>query len=205
GWPGDGRAVARMPQQGSVIGGLGPRAAPREPSADVDRVDSTHCERMDVGREVARAIATGIAQNEATGTARAHRPTRADGAPDAVASTATPEPLHGGITDDIELPEPDPAEAEEARLAADALALRRQQALAALREQVRPDPAQLDAIQGVVDEMNAELAAIAGDLLALVESGEEPTRLDWMIFAADFLDVFIDAETGLAGALSDEQ
>lgn len=202
GWLGSVFVGASMLLVGVVIGGLGPRAALREARAELAQVDPKRCERMAVGREVARAIATGIAQNEATGTARSVRPPRAEVPPEGV---TPPAPARDPATDAVDLPEPDPAEAERARIAADTLDLRRQQALAALREQVRPTPGQLDTIERVVDGMNDELAVIADDLIALIESGEEPTRLDWMIFAADLLDVFIDAETGLADALTDDQ
>lgn len=190
---------------GVVIGGVGPRAALREARAELARVDPKRCERAAVGREVARAIATGIAKNDA---ARATRPRPAPPPvePEApVASTAPPESPATAITGSIELPAPDPAEAEEARLAADTLDLRQRQAFAAFVEQARPSAAQLAAIEDVVDAMNAELAVVAEDLFALVASGEEPTRLDWMVFASDFLDVFIEAEMSLSESLTDEQ
>ena len=65
--------------------------------------------------------------------------------------------------------------------------------------------AQLANIDAAVETMNASLSVLADELVATLESGEEPSRRDAMAFAADALDTLINAEDQIYDALTPEQ
>ena len=87
----------------------------------------------------------------------------------------------------------------------DALALRRAQAMAALKEQAGASDEQMKSVEGAVDAMNGNLRALAEEFVATIEEGTEPSRRDMMLFAADTLDVLIETEDALYQALPEGQ
>lgn len=97
------------------------------------------------------------------------------------------------------------SDAEGLQAARTALELRRAQARQALVEGAEPSDAQLETIDAAVETMNASLSVLADELVATLESGEEPSRRDAMAFAADALDTLINAEDQIYDALSPEQ
>ncbi|MBW2258030.1 MAG: hypothetical protein JRI25_25980 [Deltaproteobacteria bacterium] len=85
------------------------------------------------------------------------------------------------------------------------MALRRVQARAALLEDADPDDEQLDAFDDAVADMNVALREIAEDVVDRVNEFGEPTRREMMIFAADTLDVLIEAEERMVSTLDEDQ
>ena len=186
---------------GFLLGGIGPRAQLRTLEASVDHLAEEKCEKT-VGRDLAAMF--GAARRNNAGSDKPYTPParfeRVQGEPEGEVEPALVEPE--------EATEPvDPAERmeDELEMARTALDLRRTQAMAALIEDADPSDEQLDAIDAAVDQMNVELEDLAADLISLVNSGEEPSRSEMMIFAADALDVMITAEESIAGQLSDDQ
>lgn len=102
-------------------------------------------------------------------------------------------------------PRPTYGGSDEALSAArDAMALRQRQAWAALEEQARPNREQMADIESALDDMNAELRLLAEDFVARIRDGE-PSRRDAMLFAADTLDVLLEADERLFSALDEDQ
>lgn len=87
----------------------------------------------------------------------------------------------------------------------DAMSLRQTQARAALDEEASPSDEQWDAIDGAIQDMNVNLQALAGELVDTLGSGEEPSRREAMLFAADTLDVMLEADDRLYESLTAEQ
>ncbi|MBK9365579.1 MAG: ABC transporter permease subunit [Deltaproteobacteria bacterium] len=94
------------------------------------------------------------------------------------------------------------ADTEGLSAARTALELRRAQARQALVEGAEPSEAQLANIDAAVETMNASLSVLADELVATLESGEEPSRRDAMAFAADALDTLINVEDQIYDALT---
>jgi hypothetical protein len=119
-------------------------------------------------------------------------PDDTDAPPVAVASDAPPDapPM------DIE---------QEVSAAKTALEARRTQARAALIEDAGLDDAQLAAIDEATAVMNAELMALTDDLVADIQQNGQPSRRDTMVYAAEALDVMINAEDRMNAALDDTQ
>lgn len=86
-----------------------------------------------------------------------------------------------------------------------ALDVRRTQARAALIEDADPSEEQLAAIDEAMSTMSGELGALTEELTAQLNEGGEPSRRDSMVFAAEALDVLINAEDRMAGILTEEQ
>ncbi len=88
--------------------------------------------------------------------------------------------------------------------AREAMALRRVQARAALEEDAWPDDEQLDEFDLAVGAMNDDLTDLAeGFVEGLAE--RDPSRREMMVFAADVLDVFIEADDHIASTFDAEQ
>ena len=69
----------------------------------------------------------------------------------------------------------------------------------------KPSDDQWDQIDDAVARMNDDLAALADGFASQIVEGEQPNRRDAMIFAADTLDVLIEADDAIWSTLSPEQ
>jgi hypothetical protein len=163
---------------GLALGGLGPREELR-----TARAEAREAKRAPggAGREIARIF---------------------QGRP--VPEAEAPEPAE--VPDDVVEPDdrpraPDPETREAMR---EAMRVRQELARAALVEDAEPTDAQLDDLDAVVADMNAELRALATDFVGQFAEAD-PTRRDMMVFAADTLDVLIETEDRLAATLTEEQ
>ena len=88
----------------------------------------------------------------------------------------------------------------------DALELRHTQARQALSEQARLSESQLQHVDRIVEDMNADLAALADGFVAHIqETGGQPGRRESMLFARDSIDVLVSAEDELWGSLEPGQ
>lgn len=97
---------------------------------------------------------------------------------------------------------PSPAEAADA--AAAALDARAAQARAALLEQADPDDAQLAAVDAAIDEMNRQLKAQVDAFVETALGSGDFDRRELMDFAAESLDVVIEADDRIRDALGPE-
>jgi hypothetical protein len=177
---------------GLVAGGVGPRAEVRSLREQVSELEERPCERG-TGRQIAQVF----------GGRAWEAPRPAPGG----AEPAGEEPA--GEEHEVELDlggegeQPDGP--ENLDMMKEALLLRRSQALAALREQAGASDEQMEKVDAIVDDMNASLRALAEEFVQTVQDGQEPSRRDLMLFASDTLDVLIEAEDSLYGALPPEQ
>jgi hypothetical protein len=110
-----------------------------------------------------------------------------------------------GDRDEDELPEE--WDEEDVRRELDALVtaqdLRRTQARAALVEQADPTDDELETFDQTMEAMNDELMGLTEELVQQLESGEEITRHDMMTYAADLLDVMLEADENVAGVVGE--
>lgn len=178
---------------GLVLGGLGPRGRVRDLEQRVTELRRT--QSRDVGRRIFGEVFA----------------PRVDAPPDA--PPAEPEP-DAAEPDPSPAPDPSPGaerprvrgpDVAEAQRMKDGLDLRRAQAAAALREQAEATDEQMDEVDRIVADMNADLTSLAEEFVASVNAGEEPTRRDMMSFAADTLDVLMATEDALTGVLDPAQ
>ncbi|MBW1877362.1 MAG: hypothetical protein JRJ84_03275 [Deltaproteobacteria bacterium] len=176
---------------GIVLGGLFPRAEVRELRLQMADWEQQEC-RTPVGRELATLLTRPpLPQPEPAPVPEGwEEPERDD-------PTLAPE--------ETDLPEPDLDPEEGIEVMKEALALRRVQARAALLEDADPDDEQLDAFDDAVADMNVALREIAEDVVDRVNEFGEPTRREMMIFAADTLDVLIEAEERMVSTLDEDQ
>ena len=86
-----------------------------------------------------------------------------------------------------------------------ALELRRTQALAALEQEGDLDDQQMEDFESTLDEMNRSIREMTEEMVDQLNDGEEPTRRQMMKFAADGLDVFIEADETLSEILDADQ
>ncbi len=189
---------------GLALGGLAPRAQLRALQAQVAELeDQPRCEGSGIGREIAsafrgRPLEAALEEDEVAAIEQARR------------EEAGPPPDEEGVHFEFNVGEgeepPSPEDVREGlQMAKDAMAMRQAQARAALDEQARPTEEQWREIDAAIDRMNDDLKALADDFVAGFADGREPTRRDAMIFAADTLDVLIEADDAIWGTLSEDQ
>jgi hypothetical protein len=189
---------------GLVVGGLGPRAQVR--ALEKQLAEAEECPTSTMGTELANVFRGRPWDGD--------RPPPAPApVPDPVPEAPEPEPEEEGgfqITfgdDGGEDPESMTKEDidQQLVLAREAMELRYAQAREALIQDADPTEEQLAAIDDAMAMMNDDLAALATELTAVINNGEEPTRRETMEFAADTLDVLLGAEDSLTAALSEDQ
>ena len=189
---------------GLALGGLAPRAENRSLRMQVDELQDRECGGNGVGREIAAAV-----QGEPWKAALEDDAVEAiDRGREAEAEEEEEEEEEGvrfefDVGDGDEL-EPETVE-EGIQMAKDAMSLRQTQARAALDEQAAPSDGQWDAIDAAIDDMNADLAAISQDFVDQVGDGGEPSRREALLFASETLDVILDADDRIYGALDADQ
>jgi hypothetical protein len=185
---------------GLVLGGLGPRSEVRALKAQLEEVET--CETSGIGRQLASAFQGRPWQGRGEDTeVRVERAPEVQ--PVAEGREATPQiQLDFGGEDGG----PQPEDMEQGmEMMRDAMSLRQTQARAALDEEASPSDEQWDAIDGAIQDMNADLQDLAGELVDTLGSGQEPTRREAMLFAADTLDVMLEADERLYESLTPDQ
>lgn len=190
---------------GVVAGGLGPRAELRTLRAELLEAERTAAQ---AGRRSATSELTDLLVGGVRSSADPERPHRGSEERGAPAPQAEPEELaEDGLPVGEARDEVQPAEEGASRfeLMADALELRRAQARAALVEDARPTPEQLDQIEQALVEMNEELEGFARELVALSAEGREPGRRDAMRLGLDALDLLVVTEDRMLEALDPDQ
>ncbi|MCK6516505.1 hypothetical protein L6R46_15805 [Myxococcota bacterium] len=195
---------------GLVLGGVGPRAEVAELQEQIEDLEDNDC-GPGLRSELAQLLAAGAGRRAPTPPAD---PALKFGDPEEIAAKnpevaeavaegeAAREEVGAGMS---EAAREVASDAEGLQAARTALELRRAQARQALVEGAEPSDAQLERIDAAVDTMNASLSVLADELVATLESGEEPSRRDAMAFAADALDTLINAEDQIYDSLSPEQ
>lgn len=193
---------------GLVIGGIGPRAQVR--SLEQQLAEANECPTSTMGSEIANVFRGRPWEDEQRPRRRVRKIETPDPKPVAESAEAGEEPKddEGGIRfefgDGEKTMTPDELEAN-LDLAREALEIRYAQAREALLQDADPTPEQVQAIDDAMGRMNDDLLTLAHELTDTVNSGEEPTRRDTMAFAAETLDVLLQAEDDLRGALSEDQ
>ena len=115
-----------------------------------------------------------------------------------VAQTVNPD----GDTDPVESPTPfDDMAAFDAAVSAQRM--RAAQSRQALREQANLDEGDMRDVDEIVDEMNQLLAEYADELLAMVESGEEPEPLEFLELSHEVTGILYDGQAALEGVIGD--
>lgn len=189
-------AAALMLVVGLIAGGVGPRAEVRELRDQVKALEERPCAKGS-GRQIANVFGGrpwGSTPSESS------KENPRDQEPDAEEPKDRDVEVKIGNGKDLDEPSD-----EDIGLVKDALALRRTQAMAALREQAGASEEQMKTVEAAVDTMNTNLRSLAEEFVETVKAGEDPSRRDMMLFAADTLDVLIETEDALYGALPAEQ
>lgn len=172
---------------GAVIGAAPLRAEARRLQARIEEVERRNC-GPGVGSDLGRML-RGVGSSDPSARPKVILPPETDtDAPRVVESRPDPDERGRGR-----------------RMAKAALELRRTQARAALEEQVSPSDAQLDSFDAAIDQMNGELTELADELAARLEGGEMPSRHDQLAFAADALDILVEADANLRASLDPDQ
>jgi hypothetical protein len=94
--------------------------------------------------------------------------------------------------------------AEQLDLLVTAQDLRRAQARAALVEQADPTDTELIAFDDAITRMNTDLKGLTDELLEQVNTDEDITRHDMMTYAADVLDIMIEADEAIVASLDED-
>jgi hypothetical protein len=185
---------------GLVVGGIGPRAEVRSLQARVAELEDRGGRSRNVGRQIFGEV---------------FRPRVEAQAPPADATAPDPVPEDpdqaevrrpsGREDPDVDEPAAAESRAEGAQRMKDALELRRTQARAALREQAGASDDQMDEVDRIVDDMNAELQTLAQAFVDQVGEGGEPDRHDMMEFASDTLQVLLSTEDAMSQVFDPDQ
>ncbi len=186
---------------GLILGGLPARSEIRAVRAEVRRLEKRDC---GVGGDLASMFGARPMIGAARPAEPQAQPAPAPAPPtDAGAAVGLKVEVHRSA-DDIHGRAEGPR--NELRLMREGLDLRRTQARAALMEEANPEPEQLRTFDASIEEMNHELRDLAQVFVRdIAGSGEEPSRHELMVFAADTLDVLITAGDAMRGSFSEEQ
>lgn len=189
---------------GLVLGGLGPRAELRQTKDELFELRRKGMDRGRVRNELVDLVANGFARQPAPTPPQIERTMPSQDEPP---SWTEDEPVReDGVNvewdfgEDVEPPE-DPVEA-----AREVMELRRTQARAALMEDIDPSPTQEAEMDRILDDMNGRLQGLAEDIVAEFQAGPDASqRRVFMEFAAEGLDIVMEAEDGLLGTMTPEQ
>ena len=193
---------------GLALGGLSPRAELRALQDQVSALEEQKdCEGgRGIGREIAsafrgRPIEAALEEDEVAAIDRAREQEEVDEPEEEDDDGVN---FEFTIGEDGEEPTPENME-EGLQMAKDAMAMRQAQAEAALQDQIEPTEEQWEVIDGAIDQMNDDLKALADGFVGTIQDGQEPSRREAMIFAADTLDVLLSADDTIYGSLTDDQ
>jgi len=194
---------------GLMVGGVGPRGEVRELQARLDAAEECAPSDNQVGKQLAEALSGrswegALDDQERANLDRAVRDRdRFDRDPDLIdEEPPADEPEFEPEAFDPE----DPEDVEQGlEYAKTGMALRSAQAQQALEEQAELSDEQWDAFDAAVDDMNADLRDISQQFVDSMAGGGEPSRRDAMIFGADVLDVFLEADDRIYGMMDADQ
>jgi hypothetical protein len=190
---------------GLVLGGLGPRAELRDAKQDLFDAQKKCASSgsAQAGAELARMLTEGMerrrGEQAAAGGSAGAAP---DGGPDGARSVVIGDEPGGDL---VRPGEGGPREGDDqVALTSEMLALRSQQARAALVEDADPSPEQLKEIDAAVADMNDQLLQTVQEFADRASQGPV-SRRDMMTFGAETLDLFVSAEDRMLNSLSLEQ
>jgi hypothetical protein len=188
---------------GVAVGGLPARGQLR--LLEEARLEAKQCNERGIGTE----LVTALHKNALMSPAPRERSPVAEPEQGGDEPAEEEEDEGGGVQFEWNIGEDDePSEMAEAlgdiKTVKSALRLRRRAAWGALEEDVAPSDDQMDAMESAVATMNDDLRDLAEGFLDMADSGEL-SRRDGLAFTADLMDVFIEADDALYGALDEEQ
>lgn len=189
---------------GLILGGLGPRSQVRGLESRIAELEEQDC-----SGGIGQGLATMFADRPIVDAIGDGEPRRFE--PPAEVEDAEVDEDRIQVGDDNAKIEFDFGDAEDmdpeeaVSFARDAMELRRTQARAALMEDAAPDEDQMMDFDDAMAEMNESLLTLAEEMVSRVESGEEVERRDAMLFAADALDVMINAEDDIQAVFDEDQ
>ena len=187
---------------GLLLGGLAPRSELRDLRAQLDG-QPQKCEKSGIGRQIASAFRGRPWEG---GLSDEDRPAAPIDEPVAAPSDEPSENKIEFNFGDGEEGRPKPEDIEEGMdMMRAAMQLRKTQARAALDEVADPSDEQWDSIDAAIADMNSDLKMLAGEFVETIGAGEEPTRREAMLFAADTLEVMLEADDRLYESLTPEQ
>lgn len=191
---------------GLVLGGLGPRAELRDTKQQLfdAQKQCANSAGSQAGVELARLLTEGVERRR---TEQAAAGSSEAPAPQAGAGAGGPSSVEIGATPTNERPAgANGAEGsdDQVALTSEVLALRSQQARAALIEDADPSPEQLKQIDAAVADMNDQLLQTVQAFADRANQGPI-TRRDMMTFGSETLDLFVTAEDRMLQSLSIEQ
>ncbi len=190
---------------GVLVGTMSQRPELRRAEQRIAELEDRDCSRRGIGRGLAAAMQgqpRGMIEPDDVHEEEADEP-------DATADQGEDEEDAEEITfefdfgeDGEEFDEEDLA--EQIDLLVTAQDLRRAQARAALIEQADPTDAELVSFDGAITQMNTDLKALTTEFVEQVNTDEDISRHDMMTYAADMLDIMIEADEAVVASLSEE-
>lgn len=192
---------------GLILGGIGPRSDLRLLQAQMAELEGKECKPQvkagDIGALFSQRMSR--AKDKSDRDRKEHKEEKlGTAAPTTVpqpvvAAAETPAPRPNGMRDALA------ADASQLAQAKATLDLRRTQSRQAFIESAKLDEEQIKDFDETMGKMNDGLREVAEQLAAVLEAGEEPSRHEMMVFAAEALDVFIETDSQLNDLLSDDQ
>lgn len=192
---------------GVILGGIGPRSDLRLLQTQITELESRECKPEvkagDIGALFSQRMSR--AKDKSDRDRKEHKeeklgtaaPTAAPDSAEAKAETPVPRPA--GMRDALA------ADAAQLAQAKATLDLRRTQSRQAFIESAKLEEAQVKDFDEAMVKMNDGLREVAEQLADVLEAGEEPSRHEMMVFAAEALDVFIETDSQLNDLLTDDQ
>ena len=194
---------------GVILGGIGPRSEVRDLREQLASAEECADKPSELGRQFAEALSGkpwegALDDDERRNLEQAvqeRKQSDAAGTEDDVPEEADEEAFD---PDDFDPEDPEDVE-RGLDFAKTGMALRSAQARQALDEQAGLSEEQWVEFDAAVDDMNADLQDITAQFVDTLADGGEPTRRDAMIFGADVLDVFLEADDRIYGLLDADQ
>jgi len=198
---------------GTWAGGIPLRASLADVRAELDAAQTQTCTNSNVGQEIASVLQgrpweAGIDAPSPFDVDDVHVVGSADG--DLTGDALDDEEPKDGVNWEFNFGDDgfdkEPENMEEAMaMAREAMDMRSAQAWAALDEQADLTDEQSEAFNDAVDQLNAELMNAATELVDTVQSGEEPTRREGLVFADNLLGAILEADDSIYNTLTEEQ
>lgn len=200
---------------GLVAGSIWPMSEVRALEKKVAELEARKCKTDNFGSRLAEMFrgrplpSDDAVPRQGERRSRRDKPKKAETAESEVVETDEAEPEQEGepaAAEEKSLDDPDLTREERLEIIRTGMEIRRKAARQSLEDDLGPTKQQMQTFDGVVADMNLQLKDIAQKAVDEFGDGQqEPTRRDMMVFAADTLDVLIDAQDKMEDSLDPEQ